>query len=325
VRGERIFLLVYVDDLLIAAKNLWAVSQVKERLKKAFDIRDLGEAWMFLGFQIERNREERSIKVSQKCLALDLVEKYGMGDSNPRKVPLSHGTVLSMAGEPLNVKEFPYGELIGSLLYLMVGTRPDLSFSVGALSRYMSKPMVEHWQAAKGILRYIAGTAGYGIVYSAKSASATLQGYCDSDYAGCIDTRKSTTGYVFLIRSGAVSWSSRVQPTVATSTAEAEYMSCGSAVKEALWLCHLARALQLRVFKVPMWCDNQAAIRFVGNPITSAQAKHIDVLYHFVRERMARGEVSFAYCKSEEMVADCLTKALPLPQFEKFVRAMGVS
>ncbi|GLI69294.1 hypothetical protein VaNZ11_013867, partial [Volvox africanus] len=127
-------------------------------------------------------------------------------------------------GERLDIQQFPYGELVGSRLYLSVGTRPDISYSVGALSRYMSKPTVEHWQAAKGVSRYLIGTKNVGISYSAKSSVGTLHGYCDSDYAGCVDTRRSTTGYVFLLTGGAVSWARRLQATVATSTAEAEYM-----------------------------------------------------------------------------------------------------
>ena len=219
---------------------------------------------------------------------------------------------------------FRYGELVGSLLYLMKGTRPDLSYSVGVLTRFMSKPTVEHWQAAKGVLRYIAGTKGVGIVFSAQSSEGALHGYCDSDYAACVDTRRSTTGYVFLSAGGAVSWSSRLQPTVATSTAEAEYMSSAAAVKEALWFRHLARDLQLGVKCVRIMGDNQAALKMIGNPVTSARAKHIDVQHHFVRERAVRGEIEFCFVKSVDMVADCLTKALPLPQFEECVRAMGV-
>ncbi len=262
--------------------------------------------------------------MSQKRYATEQVEKYGLSDANARTVPMSHGTVLSVAGEPLDVRHYRYGELIGSLLYLSVGTRPDISYPMGALARYMSKPTVEHWQLAKGIVRYVAGTTSVGVVYAAKQSVPALHGYCDSDYAACVDTRRSTTGYVFLNAGGAVSWSSRLQPTVATSTAEAEYMSSGAAVKEGLWFRHLARDLKMHVSPVQIKCDNQAAIKIIDNPISSVRSKHIDVLHHFVRERVVRGEVSFSYCKSADMVADCLTKPLPLPLFKKCVQGMGV-
>ncbi|GLC47439.1 hypothetical protein PLESTM_002074400 [Pleodorina starrii] len=324
VNGERVWVLVYVDDLLIAAKELSLVRQLKAKLTTIFDVRDLGEARVFLGFEIERNRPERTMKVSQKRYASEVVEKFGLGGANARVLPMSPGTVLRSAGEPLDVRRFPYGELIGSLLYLPVGTRPDISHSVGALARYMAKPTVEHWEFAKGVLRYVAGTTALGIVFSAKSSAPSLHGYCDSDYAACVDTRRSTTGYVFLNAGGAVSWSSRLQPTVATSTAEAEYMASGSACKEALWFRHLARDLKLGVSSVPIKCDNQAAIKIIENPISSARSKHIDVLHHFVRERVVRGEISYSYCKSADMVADCLTKPLPLPSFQKCVQSMGV-
>ncbi|GLI71167.1 hypothetical protein VaNZ11_016269 [Volvox africanus] len=321
VQGERVYVLVYVDDLLVAAKSMATLNAVKNRLMSAFDIRDLGEARVFLGYEIERNRTEHTLKLSLTRFITELVAKYGLEEANPRKVPLSKA--LRAVGERLDVQQFPYGELVGSLLYLSVGTRPDISYSVGALSRYMSKPTVEHWQAAKGVLRYLIGT-NVGISYSAKSSVGTLHGYCDSDYAGCVDTRRSTTGYVFLLTGGAVGWASRLQATVATSTAEAEYMASGAATKEALWFRHLARDLKLRVPCVPIQCDNQAALKMSSNLITTPRSKHIDVLYHFVREHAARGEVKFLYCKSEDMVADVFTKPLPFPNFSKFVRAMGV-
>nr|CAA49283.1 gag,protease,endonuclease, reverse transcriptase,RNaseH [Volvox carteri f. nagariensis] len=324
VLGERVYLLVYVDDLLIAAKDINIVRQLKDKLKSILMCVTWVRPVCFLGFEIERNRAERTMKVSQKRYAKGLVEKYGLEDANGRAVPLSHGTTLHSAGQPLDVRQFRFGELIGSLLYLSVGTRPDIAYSVGALARHMSKPTVEHWQAAKGVVRYIAGTAGLGIVFSPKSSNPSLHGYCDSDYAACVDTRRSTTGYVFLNAGGAVSWSSRLQPTVATSTAEAEYMASGAATKEALWYRHLARDLQMRVSSVPILCDSQAAIKIINNPISSARSKHIDVLHHFVRERVARGEIVFSYCKSADMVADCLTKPLPLPQFKKCIQAMGL-
>ncbi|GLI65878.1 hypothetical protein VaNZ11_009514 [Volvox africanus] len=188
----------------------------------------------------------------------------------------------------------------------------------------MSKPTADHWQAVKDVLLCVAGTVGVGIVFTAKSGAGALHGYCDSDYAACVDTRRSITGYAFLNAGGTASWFSRLQLTVSTSTAEAEYMSSAAAVKEALWYRYLAQDLQLGVSSVPIKCDNQAAIRLVNNPITSARVKHIDVQHHFVRQRAVRGEISFVYVKSADMVADYLTKALPLSQFEKCVRGMGV-
>jgi hypothetical protein len=322
-KDRSVYVLVYVDDLLVAAKNLSDVEHVKQMLFGSFDSRDLGEAKYFLGMEIERDREAGSLKLSQKKYTQDVLLRFGVENARPASVPLTPGVKLSKAGEcAVDLSVFPFREVIGSLMYLSVCTRPDISQSVGALSRYMSAPQKEHWDAAKCVLRYVKGTSAYGIVFGAGAKG--LVGYCDSDYAGDIDTRRSTTGYVFVLNGGAISWSSRLQPTVAVSTAEAEYMSAASATKEALWLSKLFATFGIVVTPVQMYCDNQAAIKLVKHPIASMRSKHIDVQHHFVRERCAMGQVVFQYCTTDEMVADCMTKAVPLVQLQKCLKGMGV-
>jgi hypothetical protein len=186
----------------------------------------------------------------------------------------------------------------------------------------MSAPNKLHWDATKTLLRYVKGTTSYGICFG--SGTKGLLGYWDADYAGDLDTRRSTTGYGFVLNGGAISWSSRLQPTVAVSTAEVEYMSVASATKEALWLKKLFVDFGINVSPVQMFCDNQAAIKMIKHPIASMWSKHIDVQHHFVRERCARGEVAFQYCDTGEMVADCMTKALPMVKFQKCLLGMGV-
>jgi hypothetical protein len=201
-----------------------------------------------------------------------------------------------------------YRELLGSLLYLSGCTRPDISYSVGALSRYMAEPHQSHWLALKGVLAYIASTSGMGLVYGREKGG--LVGFCDADYAGDVDTRRSTTGYVFLLAGAVISWQSRLQQTVAVSTAEAEYMASSSAVKEALWLRVLWQDLGFGQIEVPIFGDNQAAIRLTEEAMSSARAKHIDVQHHFVRQRVRMGQVRFTYVSTDRMVADIMTKAL---------------
>jgi hypothetical protein len=251
-----------------------------------------------------------------------VVARFDMSDAKPAAVPLSASVKLSRDGdEPLDVSVFPYRELVGSLMYLAVCTRRDISQAVGALARYMSAPQKQHWDAARAMLRYVRGTTGFGICFG---DALGLQGYCDADYAGDLDTRRSTTGLVFTLHGGAVSWSSRLQPTVAVSTAEAEYMAAASAVREALWLKKLVAVLGRDVSPVHMFCDNQAAIKLIKHLIASMRSKHIDVQHHFVRERVARGEVVFEYCSTNQMVADCMTKALPVHKFHNCLAGMGV-
>ena len=216
-----------------------------------------------------------------------------------------------------------YAQLVGSLLYLSVCTRPDIAQAVGALARYMSKPSLAHWQAAKGVLRYLAGTANYGITFGAGGPG--LEAYCDADYAGDIDTRRSTTAYVFILNGGAISWSSRLQQTVAASTTEAEYMAAAAAIKEALWLRTLLGNLGQPIQTIPMLADSQGAIKLLKNPVFSMRSKHIDVIYHFARERVARNDVSFSYIKTDHMVADSLTKPVPATKFDYCRTAMGIT
>jgi hypothetical protein len=315
--GERVVLLVYVDDMLLASPSDEAVEQAKQVLLSTFDARDMGSVCDFVGMHIERNLQQGTIKISNERMIVDLLQKYGMSDANRRELPMSHGTVLRRAteedelkGQLLDQRVHTYSALVGSLLYLAVTVRPDISYVVGVLSKFMSCPTKAHWEVAKGVLRYLAGTRSVGITYSSGSSGGELLGWCDADHGGDPDNRKSTTGYVFTISGGAFSWSSKRQPTVATSTVEAEYMAASSAVREALWLKKLVAELGQPVAAVPVCCDNQGALSLLHNPVLSDRSKHIDVQHHFVRERVARGEVVFGWIPTREMTADVFTKAL---------------
>jgi hypothetical protein len=316
-----IYVLVWVDDMLLAGKKTADLEKVKKKLRSAFEITNMGEAKYFLGMELVRNRRAGELKLSQQRMTVDLINQYGMVDCKPKSTPLSTGVKLTKEGKLL--EDSSYSELVGSLLYLSTCTRPDISQAVGALSRYMATPTEEHWAAAKGVLRYLAGTKDYGIKYSRAEAAPTY-GFCDADFAGDIDTRRSTTGYVFMMNGGAISWSSRVQPTVAVSTTEAEYMAAASAVKEALWLRKLAYDLGIPVDCLKIHSDNQASISLLKNPISSVRTKHIDVIHHFARERVERKEVSFQYISTDKMVADIMTKALPEGKFKTCRAGMGI-
>ena len=319
-----VYVLVYVDDILIASKQLAAVQRAKAALLSAFKARDLGEATLFLGMQIARDRATRTIKLSQPRMAADLAARFGVESARARSTPLSAADRLTAgAGEPLDLQLFPYSTLVGSLLYLSICTRPDIAFSVGALAKYMAAPTTAHWAAAKGVLRYVACTSEYGINFGGTGA-AGLQGFCDADYAGDTDTRRSTTGYVFTLHGGAITWSSRRQQTVAASTSEAEYMAAAHAVKEALWLRKLAHDLRIEVAPISIQADNQSAIKLLKNPISSMRSKHIDVIYHFARERVARKEVVFSYISTGLMIADSLTKVVPAEKHNFCRKGMGV-
>jgi hypothetical protein len=318
--------MAYVDDLKCATANLPLFTSVKAALNNAFDVRDLGPASYFLGMEIDRDRSTRTLKLTQQKATKEIIEKYGVLTGKPKSTPLSPSVHLVPATEDeiLDPTEFPYSELVGKLLYLSNCTRPDIAHVVGQLCRYMSQPGVAHWNAALGVVKYLAATPNVGIVFS-PTPSLVTTGFCDSDYAGDLHTRRSTTGYVFLLGGGAVSWSSRLQHTVAVSTAEAEYMAAAAAVKEALWLRQLLVEFKIIMHTVPISCDNQAAISLLTNPISSQRSKHIDILYHFARQRVERKEVSFHYVHSHGNVVDALTKALSPHLFANCKQSMGLA
>ena len=304
-KNTSIYLLVYVDDMLIAAKDQEAIEYIKERLTAAFEVRDLSQ--VLLGNELGRDRQQQTLEVTQERLSTELVHRYGLSEGKTKSVPMSPAIKLTQVedGAILDKEKFQYCELVGSLLNLSVCTRPDIAQSVGVLARYMAKPAMEHWTAAKAVLRYISGTLGFGITFA--NSGTMVEGYCDADYAGDLDTRRSTTGFIFTFCGAAISWSSKLQPTVAASTTEAEYMAAAQAVKEALWLRKLAAELEVQFGTMKIFSDNQGAIKLLKHPVASIRSKHIDVIHHFARERVARKEVHFEYISTELMVADCMT------------------
>ncbi|KAK9064178.1 hypothetical protein SSX86_015558 [Deinandra increscens subsp. villosa] len=216
-----------------------------------------------------------------------------------------------------------YRQLIGSLIYLTL-TRPDITFAVSVLSRFMQKPLKPHLDAIRRVLRYVKSTPTYGIKFK-RETSLELIGYCDADYARDISTRRSTTGYVFILGSGAVSWCSKRQPTVSLSTTEAEYRAAAMAAQECVWLTQLLKELNQEVkAKVTMFGDNLSSILLAENPTFHARTKHIEVHYHFIREKVLRGEIDFKYINTLEQMADMFTKSLSKEKIIKFCEDMGM-
>jgi hypothetical protein len=310
---------VYVDDMVVIGK---VVDGVKKEICTRFDARDLGDAHKFVGLEIIRDRVNRTLKITQQGYTQEILATYGMSDATAKTVPMNAGTKLSKEGTALDTARYPYAGLVGSLLYLSICTRPDIAQAVGALARHMAAPTLEQWIAAKHVLKYLKGTAEMGLNHG---GSDGMVGYVDADYAGDINSRRSTTGYVFILNGGAVTWQSKLQPTVANSTTEAEYMAAGQAVREALWLRKLMQDLCISDGKpVRLLGDNQAALKLIKNPMSTQRSKHIDVTHHFVRERVARKEAMFEYCQTAHMVADCLTKAVNESKLILCRNGMGV-
>jgi hypothetical protein len=279
--GSYIFLLLYVDDMLIAAKSMCEVNRLKSLLHKEFEMKDLGAAKKILGMEIHRDRGARKLWLSQKNYIRKVLEKFSMLDAKPVSTPLANHFRLSGSQCPKNEEEIenmskvPYASAVGCLMYAMVCTRPDLAHAVSTVSRYMANPGREHWNAVKWIFRYLKGTAEHGILFSRQPRTNSVVGYVDADYACEVDDRRSTTGYVFTLSGGPICWKSTLQSIVAMSTTEAEYMAVAEAAKEALWLKGLVKELGLNQGGVQMHCDSQSAIYLAKNQVYHARTKHM--------------------------------------------------
>eukprot|EP00873_Tetraselmis_striata_P041018 jgi/Tetstr1/461282/TSEL_006409.t1 len=315
-------LVVYVDDMIFAFKNAVWAADFKTALGARFDIKDLGVCAWALGMAVERDWDNATLKVHQAKYIDDMVHKFNLADAYAVSTPAEVGADVPGSNKPL-AAEMPYQALVGSLLYAMVATRPDIAEAVSKLCRVMAKPEERHWQAAKRVLRYLKGTKTLGLTFSGGKADGLLHGYCDADWAGDVVSRRSTTGFVFMLCGAAVSWKSQLQATVALSTAEAEYMALCAAVCEALFLRELLRELCCAQSEATViFEDNQSCIALTRNPMTHGRSKHIAIKYHFTREKVLSGEVAIEYCPTAQMVADALTKALGRLKHAEFAMQM---
>jgi hypothetical protein len=291
----------------------------------------LGEATHLLAIHIQQSPDRRFIQLSQRQFILTVLQRFGYGNCNGVTTPMSPDFPTCAATESLSANEeemktYPYLSAVGSLMYLMVGTRPDLAYPISVLSQYSSRYTKFHWEGVTRMFRYLQHTKDLVLRYDGNDPNELLHGYSDSDWGGDRETRRSTTGYVFIYAGGAVSWKSRRQVTVAASTVEAEYMALGDATKEALWLRSLFYELniQKRLYPTRVLVDNEGSVSLATNPLLSDRSKHIDIRHHFVRERIIKREVYLSYCPTSDMTADILTKPLGRIKHYRFIHLLGL-
>ena len=325
--GKFIIVVLYVDDLIITGNDSTMLTNLKAQLSRKYKMKDLGELHWCLGMRVTRDRKKKTIKLDQAKYIGDVLKRFNMTECKPVATPAEPSVKLTKNTGSTN-SNVPYMSAVGSLMYAMVGTRPDIAFAVGAVSRYASNPGDEHWRAVKRILRYLKGTAEKGLLFSGSTTSVGVNviGYSDADWAGCHDDRRSTTGYLFQLGGAAISWSSKKQKTTALSSTEAEYMALAATIKEAMWLRSLLREAGFPQKKpTVIYEDNQSCMLFSKNPGKHDRTKHIDIRYHYVREQVVEFKnVTLIYKPTDEMVADMNTKPLGGAKFLKFRdNAMG--
>lgn len=313
--------LVYVDDLLIAGNDMKSIEAVKLFLSSQFHMKDLGDIRYFLGIEVDRTTD--GIFLSQKKSLHDLLAEYNMTHRKPLKLPMdSHLKLTESVGDPLP-EPVAYQKLVGKLIYLTL-TRPDIAFPIHVLSKFMHKPTTVHFRAAKRRLRYLSGSPSQGILLASHS-KAQLTAFCDSDWAGCPNTRRSTSGFCVLLVMSPISWKSKNQSVVARSTAEAEYRSMAQAVCEVMWLKQLLKDLGIKHLPTsPIHCDNQAALAISANPVHHEKTKHVDIDCHFIRDKATEGRIKPTYIPSSHQLADVLTKQLSVSQHQSLLSKLGV-
>lgn len=323
--GSICYLALYVDDILIACKDMELLTNMKGKICETWKCRDMGEAEKFLGIIIKRKRGEGLLHLSQPELLRECLHGLNLTDCKPALTPAVAGEHLVKYGELIDpARQELYHSMVGKLLYVANHTRPDLSVAIGQLASFVSNPTESHWQALKRVVRYCKGTLDFGIVLGGAFSVPILVGYADADWGSCIETRRSRTGYTFHLGVGCVSHQSKKQATVALSTAEAEYMALSSATQELKWLRQLLGELGFEQTLTEVFQDNQACVQMAKGNVNHQRSKHIDMRYHFIQEAVTAGEMKLTWIPTSEMVADILTKVLPAPIFLRLRALLNV-
>jgi hypothetical protein len=324
-----IIIVVHVDDCTIAASTLSLVVAFKREIAQYVEITDLGELHWLLGIEIRRDRDRRTIHLSQRSYLDSILARYSLQDLKPVSTPMETSARLSSSQAPATtleiakMRDVPYLEAVGSLMYASLGTRPDISFAVQTVSRFSKNPGLAHWDAVKQIFRYLKGTAELWLTFG--EVKGDLVGYADADGSMAKD-RHAISGYAFMLYGGAVSWSAKRQEIVSLSTTESEYVAITHAAKEGLWIKSLLSQLfPGKLDPTTLFSDNQSAVALTKDHQYHARTKHIDIRFHFICYIVENSSIRLIYCPTDDMVADTLTKALPSAKVKHFASQLGLA
>lgn len=324
---ELVILVLYVDDGLVLAKDRTVLEKILKQLECSFKI-CISEPDYFVGLEIKSDKDSESISISVSAFIERVLNRFNLTEANGHKIPADPNTCLTNREvEPMD-EIVPYREMVGSLIFAATAARPDIAYITNILSRNFNCYGKIHWNAAKRVLKYLKTTKDYGIKYTAADNpqnNLVITGYSDADFAGDLEGRRSTTGYVFKANDNVITWRTQRQQCVTCSTTEAEYIAASEACKEAIWLKQFFSELGESVSPIKLYVDNQSALKLIKNPVFHHRTKHIDVRYHFVRERYNNGDIDIEFIPSKMQIADVFTKALPFNLFDKFRNLMNMS
>ena len=305
--GGRIFVMVYVDDIVIIAQNKEIMQEVKGQFKSKYTMKDLGKLSYFIGMEIKYDQENKKIMIHQQGYISKMLKEFQMYECKGTLLPMDNSNELVIIAEGEKEADGKlYRKIIGGLLYLAIATRPDLAFYVSLLARFCKEPKIKHLQAAKRILQYVKKTEDYGLRYM---EAEPMCAYVDASWAGDRSDRHSTTGYVILFGGAPIAWRSVKQKSVALSTVEAEYVALATVLRQLIWLMRLMKTIGILHEEVKVYEDNRGCIKLSKNPVLKERTKHIDISFHFVREMVEDKKVIVEYCPTNEMLADVFTKS----------------
>ncbi|GKA75114.1 retrovirus-related pol polyprotein from transposon TNT 1-94 [Tanacetum coccineum] len=311
---------IYVDDIIFGSTNPKFSKRFEKLMHGRFEMSLMGEMKFFLGLQIHQS--PRGIFINQAKYTLEILKKHGMEKGQSIGTPMATKPKLDadLSGEP--VDQTDYRSKIGSLMYL-TSSRPDIVQAVCYCARYQARPTEKHLKEVKRIFRYLRGTIHMGLWYP-KGSGFELTAFSDADHAGCIDTRKSTSGGIQFLGDKLVSWMSKKQDCTAMSSAEAEYVALSASCAQVMWMRTQLQDYGFNYNKIPLYCDSQSAIAISCNPVQHSRTKHIHTRYHFIKEQVENGIIELYFVRTEYQLADMFTKALPEERFQYLVRRIGM-
>jgi hypothetical protein len=308
-----LYLLLYVDDIIITGTSQSFISDLISQLKTTFELKDLGPLHYFLDLQLQYH--DQGFSVHQTKYATNLLNRFNMFNCKPSSTPYSSTTKLTKSNSPTLSDPTQFRSLVGVLQYLTF-THPDLSFAVNHICQFMHSPTEDHLMVAKRISHYLRGTLHCVLLF--QPSSLKLQGYVDADWAVDQSDRRSTSGYVVFLGSTPITWVSKKQCTVSRSSTEAKYRNLASATTELFWIRMILKDLGVFLADSPiLWCDNLSALALASNPVFHTRTKHIEVDYHFVHEKVVRRDIVIKFVSTKDQLADILIKSLASSSFTR--------